>query len=176
MVYKWYILPIGVLYATYQLLGEPETTIDITGKKGTSQSIMYFLRLTVRSKQVQSTLARQPEESRSASGVKLIWLDGLFVCWLVGSKIRWCLPTDHGYIYIQYIYYIYIYHPTKKVGAICSYTCILNGFLNVFFSTINNAGQNGTKSPVETLKIRYPQLAVVFFLLILFVFFGTLSS
>ena len=27
MVYKWYILPIGGLYATYHLLGEPETTI-----------------------------------------------------------------------------------------------------------------------------------------------------
>ena len=25
MVYKWYILPIGGLYATYHLLGEPET-------------------------------------------------------------------------------------------------------------------------------------------------------
>ena len=30
MVYKWYILPIGGLYATYHLLGEPETTIDST--------------------------------------------------------------------------------------------------------------------------------------------------
>ena len=29
MVYKWYILPIGGLYATYHLLGEPETTIDM---------------------------------------------------------------------------------------------------------------------------------------------------
>ena len=28
MVYKWYILPIGGLYATYHLLREPETTID----------------------------------------------------------------------------------------------------------------------------------------------------
>ena len=28
MVYKWYILPIGGLYATYHLLGEPQTTID----------------------------------------------------------------------------------------------------------------------------------------------------
>ena len=28
MVYKWYILPIGGLYATYHLLGEPEATID----------------------------------------------------------------------------------------------------------------------------------------------------
>ena len=28
MVYKWYMLPIGGLYATYHLLGEPETTID----------------------------------------------------------------------------------------------------------------------------------------------------
>ena len=27
MVYKWYILPIGGLYATYHLLGEPGTTI-----------------------------------------------------------------------------------------------------------------------------------------------------
>ncbi len=26
--YKWYILPIGGLYATYHLLGEPETTIE----------------------------------------------------------------------------------------------------------------------------------------------------
>ena len=31
MVYKWYILPIGGLYATYHLLGEPETTIDCAG-------------------------------------------------------------------------------------------------------------------------------------------------
>ena len=30
MVYKWYILPIGGLYATYHLLGEPETTIDLS--------------------------------------------------------------------------------------------------------------------------------------------------
>ena len=30
-IYKWYILPIGGLYATYHLLGEPETTIDIMG-------------------------------------------------------------------------------------------------------------------------------------------------
>ena len=29
MVYKWYILPIGGLYITYQLLREPETTIDV---------------------------------------------------------------------------------------------------------------------------------------------------
>ena len=28
MVHKWYILPIGGLYATYHLLGEPETTIE----------------------------------------------------------------------------------------------------------------------------------------------------
>ena len=28
MVYKCYILPIGGLYATYHLLGQPETTID----------------------------------------------------------------------------------------------------------------------------------------------------
>ena len=28
MVYKWYILPIGGLFATYHLLGEPETTIE----------------------------------------------------------------------------------------------------------------------------------------------------
>ncbi len=34
MVYKWYILPIGGLYATYHLLGEPETTIEW---------MMYFL-------------------------------------------------------------------------------------------------------------------------------------
>ena len=27
--YKWYILPIGGLYATYHLLGEPETTTEI---------------------------------------------------------------------------------------------------------------------------------------------------
>ena len=30
MVYKWYILPIGGLYATYHLFGEPETTIEST--------------------------------------------------------------------------------------------------------------------------------------------------
>ena len=29
MVYKWYILQSGGLYATYHLLGEPETTIEI---------------------------------------------------------------------------------------------------------------------------------------------------
>ena len=28
VMYKWYILPIGGLYATYHLLGEPETTIE----------------------------------------------------------------------------------------------------------------------------------------------------
>ena len=28
-IYKWYILPLGGLYATYHLLGEPETTIDL---------------------------------------------------------------------------------------------------------------------------------------------------
>ena len=27
-IYKWYILPIGGLYATYHLLGEPETAIE----------------------------------------------------------------------------------------------------------------------------------------------------
>ncbi len=27
--YKWYILPIGGVYATYHLLGEPETTIEL---------------------------------------------------------------------------------------------------------------------------------------------------
>ena len=32
MVYKWYILPIGGLYGTYHLLGEPETAIE--GLKG----------------------------------------------------------------------------------------------------------------------------------------------
>ena len=30
-IYKWYILPIGGLYATYHLLGEQETTIDLIG-------------------------------------------------------------------------------------------------------------------------------------------------
>ena len=30
-IYKWYILPIGGLYATYHLLGEPETTIETAG-------------------------------------------------------------------------------------------------------------------------------------------------
>ena len=29
MLYKWYILPIGGLYATYHLLGEPKTTIEL---------------------------------------------------------------------------------------------------------------------------------------------------
>ena len=38
MVYKWYILPIGGLYATYHLLGEPETTIDVTDAERTNQS------------------------------------------------------------------------------------------------------------------------------------------
>ena len=32
-IYKWYILPIGGLYATYHLLGEPETTIDKTNPR-----------------------------------------------------------------------------------------------------------------------------------------------
>ncbi len=27
-IYKWYILPIGGLYATYHLLGEPEKSIE----------------------------------------------------------------------------------------------------------------------------------------------------
>ena len=31
MVYKWYILLTGGLFATYHLLGEPETIIDYTG-------------------------------------------------------------------------------------------------------------------------------------------------
>ena len=31
-IYKWYILPIRGLYATYHLLGEPETAIDLTSK------------------------------------------------------------------------------------------------------------------------------------------------
>ena len=47
MVYKWYILPIGGLYATYHLLGEPETTISNggifrfqpLGTRGTSRDI-----------------------------------------------------------------------------------------------------------------------------------------
>ena len=30
MVYKWYRLPIGGLYATYHLLGEPEASIEST--------------------------------------------------------------------------------------------------------------------------------------------------
>ena len=30
MVYKWYILPIGGLYSTYHLLGEPKKTIELT--------------------------------------------------------------------------------------------------------------------------------------------------
>ena len=46
MVYKWYILPIGGLHATYHLLGEPETTIDPVGDDGilgwgTTQGICY---------------------------------------------------------------------------------------------------------------------------------------
>ena len=36
MVYKWYILPIGGLYATYHLLGEPETTIEVQYKYKTT--------------------------------------------------------------------------------------------------------------------------------------------
>ena len=28
-IYKWYILPIGCLFITYHLLGEPETAIDM---------------------------------------------------------------------------------------------------------------------------------------------------
>ena len=44
MVYKWYILPIGGLYATYHLLREPKTTID----KGMSrnQSNRWFTRFS----------------------------------------------------------------------------------------------------------------------------------
>ena len=38
MVYKWYILPIGGLYATYHLLGEPETTIELWNPMGNSKS------------------------------------------------------------------------------------------------------------------------------------------
>ena len=37
--YKWYILPIGGLYATYHLLGEPETTIDVELPSGTPQML-----------------------------------------------------------------------------------------------------------------------------------------
>ena len=32
MLYKWYMMPIGGLYATYHLLGEPETTIEGLGQ------------------------------------------------------------------------------------------------------------------------------------------------
>ena len=45
MVYKWYILPIGGLYATYHLLGEPETTIDDFGWKFTQPLKLRFLHL-----------------------------------------------------------------------------------------------------------------------------------
>ena len=37
---KWYILPIGGLYATYHLLREPETTID---DRFSPISVMFFL-------------------------------------------------------------------------------------------------------------------------------------
>ena len=40
VVYKWYILPIGGLYATYHLLGEPETTIEVS--KGFSSFFLGF--------------------------------------------------------------------------------------------------------------------------------------
>ena len=33
MVYKWYILPIGCLYATYHLLREPGNSIDVCSKR-----------------------------------------------------------------------------------------------------------------------------------------------
>ena len=37
VVYKWYILPIGGLYATYHLLREPETAIDTNSHKNPLQ-------------------------------------------------------------------------------------------------------------------------------------------
>ena len=42
MVYKWYILPIGGLYATYHLLGEPETTSDFLRKQLTLLGTMSY--------------------------------------------------------------------------------------------------------------------------------------
>ena len=45
-IYKWYILPIGGLYATYHLLGEPETTIEfINGCLG-FQAVVKLVRIT----------------------------------------------------------------------------------------------------------------------------------
>ena len=41
MVYKWYILPIGGVYATYHLLGEPETTIDFLDTEKPLPSFTY---------------------------------------------------------------------------------------------------------------------------------------
>ena len=34
VLYKWYILPIGGLYATYHLLWEPKTTIEVSNPLG----------------------------------------------------------------------------------------------------------------------------------------------
>ena len=42
MVYKWYILPTGGLYATYHLLGEPETTIDVVFRLLSFSSLSTF--------------------------------------------------------------------------------------------------------------------------------------
>ena len=43
MVYKWYILPIGGLYATYHLLGKPETTIESTVNQKNRSAGIYIL-------------------------------------------------------------------------------------------------------------------------------------
>ncbi len=40
--YKWYILPIGRLYATYHLLGEPETTILIYWRQKKTKNTTKF--------------------------------------------------------------------------------------------------------------------------------------
>ena len=42
MVYKWYILPIGGLYATYHRLGEPETTIDFQVPSSFFGHVLFF--------------------------------------------------------------------------------------------------------------------------------------
>ena len=41
MVYKGYILPIGGLYATYHLLGEPETAIEPRFAKAPVLEVCY---------------------------------------------------------------------------------------------------------------------------------------
>ena len=74
MVYKWYILPIVGLYATYHLLGllgEPETTIDMNFlQKGSSMlnSISFFNKGIASAGDIAAA-SRSPQSNLAASAV-----------------------------------------------------------------------------------------------------------